>query len=300
MDGYIYVNINNMKKLIILSSVIFLMLFTGANCPESKWISLLDSNLSKWEMYLSFPHKDSYKGLAPVNDAGELLKPIGYNKNVSNVFSVVEENGEPILRISGEIYGCVYTKESFENYHLKLKVKWGSKKWVPRLNEAKDSGILYHSQGECGVDYWRSWMLSQEFQIIEESMGDYWCIANSKINIKALKENDNQPYTYSQKGKLIAFGEGTAAGNFCKAGNNNEVSGNNWNELELITYGDKSLHIVNGKVVMALSNSSYMDSTLKPLTKGRIQLQSEAAEVFFKDIMIKPITKLPSEYAGYF
>lgn len=289
-----------MKKHIILSSIIFLILFTGANCPESKWISLLDSNLSKWEMYLSFPHKDDYKGQAPVNDAGELLKPIGYNKNVSNVFSVVEENGEPILKISGEIYGCVYTKESFENYHLKLKVKWGSKKWVPRLNEAKDSGILYHSLGECGVDYWRSWMLSQEFQIIEESMGDYWCIANSKINIKAIKENDNRPYTYNTKGTLTAFGEGTTAGNFCKAGSNNEVTGNNWNELELITYGDKSLHIVNGKVVMALSNSSYMDGTLKPLTKGRIQLQSEAAEVFFKDIMIKPITKLPSEYVSYF
>ncbi|WP_211236749.1 family 16 glycoside hydrolase [Sporocytophaga myxococcoides] len=70
--------------------------------------------------------------------------------------------------------------------------------------------------------------------------------------------------------------------------------------MELITFGDKSLQIVNGKVVMALSNSSYMDGILKPLTKGRIQLQSEAAEVFFKDIKIKPITKLPSEYADYF
>ncbi len=289
-----------MKKHVILPSFIILIVFSGARGPESKWITLLDTNLSKWEMYLSFPHKDGYKGQAPVNDAGEIIKPIGYNKNINDVFSVIEENGEPVLKISGEIYGCVYTKESFENYHLKLKVKWGTKKWVPRLNEAKDSGILYHSQGECGVDYWRSWMVSQEFQIIEESMGDYWCIANSKIKIKALKENENQPYTYNQKGTLTSFGENTTAGNFCKAGSNNELAGNKWNELELITYGDKSLHIVNGKVVMALSNSSYLDGILKPLTKGRIQLQSEAAEVFFKDIRIKPITKLPSEYVGYF
>ncbi|GAL86695.1 hypothetical protein MYP_3925 [Sporocytophaga myxococcoides] len=289
-----------MKKFVYLSSIIILILFSGAKGTESKWITLLDTNLSKWEMYLSFPHKDGYKGLAPVNEKGELLKPIGYNKNVNDVFTVIEENGDPVLRISGEIYGCVYTKESFENYHLKLKVKWGTKKWVPRLNESKDSGILYHSQGECGVDYWRSWMLSQEFQIIEQSMGDYWCIANSNIVIKALKEYDNQSYIYAQKGKLTSFGEGTIAGNFCKAGSNNELPGNNWNELELITYGDKSLHIVNGKVVMALSNSSYMDGILKPLTKGKIQLQSEAAEVFFKDIRIKPITKIPSEYVGYF
>ncbi|MBO9702950.1 MAG: DUF1080 domain-containing protein [Sporocytophaga sp.] len=289
-----------MKKLIIISSVIILIIFIGASGRKAQWITLLDKNLSKWDIYLSFPHKDGYKGEAPVNDSGDLLKPIGYNKNINNVFSVIEENGEPVLRISGEIYGCVYTKESFENYHFKLKVKWGTKKWIPRLNEAKDSGILYHSQGECGVDYWRSWMLSQEFQIIEESMGDYWCIANSKINIKAIKETDNQPYTFTQKGILTSFGSGTSAGNYCKAGSNNELPDNKWNELELITYGDKSLHIVNGKVVMALSNSSYVDGILKPLTKGRIQLQSEAAEVYFKDIQIKPINNLPSEYAGYF
>lgn len=74
-----------------------------------------------------------------------------------------------------------------------------------------------------------------------------------------------------------------------------------WNEMELITYGDKSLHIVNGKVVMVLKNSRFKDGdVMKPLTHGKLQLQSEAAEVYYKNIMIKPITGIPAKYAAYF
>src|SRR5690606_25396339 len=115
------------------------------------WKPLLDKDLNQWEMYLSYWHKIDYNGSTPKDEEGNDLQPIGYNKNVNNVFSMIEEEGEPVLKISGEIYGCVFTKQEFENYHLKLKVRWGNKKWDPRLDELKDSGILYHSQGEAGV-----------------------------------------------------------------------------------------------------------------------------------------------------
>ena len=74
-----------------------------------------------------------------------------------------------------------------------------------------------------------------------------------------------------------------------------------WTELELICFGDKSLHIVNGHVVMILRNSRYIDNGHSvTLNKGRIQLQSEAAEVFYKDIMIRNITSIPKEYSSWF
>ena len=74
-----------------------------------------------------------------------------------------------------------------------------------------------------------------------------------------------------------------------------------WNTVELICFNDKSLHIVNGEVVMALSNSRYSDSGVeKPLIKGKIQIQSEAAEAYYKDIVISSIDKLPVEYTSYF
>lgn len=269
------------------------------NKDKDEWKPLLDKDLSQWEMYLSYRHKPDYAGEMPTDENGNEIVPIGYNKNVNNVFSVIQENGAPVLRISGEIYGCVFTKQDFKNYHLKLKVKWGEKKWVPRLHEARDSGILYHSQGECGVDYFRAWMLSQEFQVIEEGCGDYWCIANSQIDIKATKADGETDYRFDKDGATVSFGTGDQG--FCQRSKNYEKPNGEWNELELICFEGKSLHIVNGHVVMALSNSRYkVGEGSKPLTEGKIQLQSEAAEVFYKDIQIKNINALPQEYRSYF
>ena len=99
---------------------------------------------------------------------------MGLNPPGQNVFTMIEQDGKPVLRISGEIYGCATTRQEFSNYHFRASFKWGEKKWEPRLTELKDSGILYHSRGDFGVDYWKSWALSQEFQVIEHGIGEYW------------------------------------------------------------------------------------------------------------------------------
>jgi hypothetical protein len=289
--------LNKSKGLILLVLACIL-----ATCrQETKWTALLDSNLSQWEMYQSYALKPGYHGEVPVDENGDSIPPIGYNRNKNNVFTVFEEGGAPVLRISGEIYGCVFTRQEFENYHLKLKVKWGTEKWDPRRNDPMDSGILYHSQGECGHDYWRSWMLSQEFQIMEKSFGDFWSQMTSMINIRAIKPEGVDNYRYDPAGPPLAFGGESGNGGYCQRGEDFEKPMGEWNTVELICFGDKSLHIVNGHVVMALSGSRYLDRTgIKPLIKGKIQLQSEAAEVFYKDIQIRNITSLPSQYEAYF
>ncbi|MGI4750387.1 MAG: 3-keto-disaccharide hydrolase [Janthinobacterium lividum] len=291
-----------MKKLTNLLSASIFLLITTSFQPQKEWTNLLDKNLSKWDIYQSYRHKVGYKGEILLDKNSMPVPPIGTNKNEANVFSVVMQNGEPVLRISGEIYGCIYTKQDFENYDLKLKVKWGNKKWVPRLNEPMDSGILYNSQGKPGVDYWHSWMLSQEFQVSQHetgnSMGDYWCIANSQADVRIDYSPKKDSLKFDPKGELITTGSGK---NFVQASGNYESPQGQWNELELISFGGKSLHIVNGHVVMALSNSSYKDGDQrKPLTHGKIQLQSEAAELFYKDIMIQQISAIPAKYAAYF
>jgi hypothetical protein len=287
-----------MKTSIITLCAIATLLLATSFQPKDEWTPLLDKNLSQWNIYQSFRHKLGYKGEAPKDENGNVIKPVGYNKNEENEFSVIDENGEQVLKIGGPIYGCLFTKKDFANYDLKLKVKWGDKKWVPRINEDKDSGILYHGQGECGVEYWRTWMLSQEFQVTEGGMGDYWSQASSRADVKARKDGSN--YYFDNNGALTAFGSGTGNGGFCHAGTDAENK-NGWNELELITYGDKAIRIVNGKVVMAMQNSRYMvNGEAKPLVSGKIQLQCEAAEVFYKDIKIKQINAIPAEYAAYF
>ncbi|KAA5548810.1 3-keto-disaccharide hydrolase [Adhaeribacter rhizoryzae] len=269
--------------------------------PKNDWEDLLDKDLSKWGMYLSYRHKVGYNGQVPKDAEGLPIEPIGYNKNESQVFSVIEKNGESILHISGEIYGCVFTKQEYENYHLKLKVKWGEKKWEPRTNLLKDSGIVYHSVGESGVDYWRAWMLGQEFQIMEGHMGDYWTISSSAIDIRAFLPEGAMNTVASARQPFLPLGKGTNLSGFCLRSEDHESPNGEWTEIELITYGDKSLHLVNGHVVMVLQNSRYVDNgKIIPLAKGKLQLQSEAAEVFYKDIKIKKLPELPKKYAAYF
>ncbi len=287
-----------MKKTIYL--IICVALFSSFHV-ENDWKSLLDKKLTNWEIYQSYRLKPGYKGEVPKDENGVDIKPIGYNKNVAQVFTVTEEKGEPVLRISGEIYGCVFTRQDFKNYHLKLKMKWGTKKWDPRLNEPMDSGILYNSQGECGVDYWRAWMLSQEFQIMEHSLGDYWSIANSCVTVKATPVASTGSLKYDSHAKAVSIGSGTGNPGYCQAGGDYENPMGEWNTVELICFGDKSVSIVNGKVVMALSGLGYNDNGVtKPLTHGKIQLQSEAAEVYYKDIQIRNLDSLPREFAGLF
>ena len=165
--------------------LLVLLFFLSSFEENNNWIDLLDKDLSQWENYLSYRYPEGYDGEIPKDAEGNDLKPIGLNKDTFDVFTMIEEDGQPVLRISGEIYGCVATKSSFENYHLKLQVKWGDIIWHPRKQLLKDSGLLYHSIGPHGAESWRSWMLSQEFQVMQGHMGDFWSQANSAIDIRA-------------------------------------------------------------------------------------------------------------------
>ncbi|MBK6265163.1 DUF1080 domain-containing protein [Marivirga sp. S37H4] len=289
-----------MKNLLFITLTLA-VLSSCQDKEEKVWTYLLDPELSQWDQYLSYKHQLGYKGEQPKDKKGNLIEPIGLNPDGYDVFTIVKEEEEPVLEVSGEIYGCVISKEEYANYHLQLKVKWGDKKWVPREKLLKDSGILYHSVGPMGAEYWRSWMLSQEFQIMEGHMGDYWSQANSAIDIRAyIPEYIMNPVADVSQ-NFIPVGEGEEIAGLVLRSANYEKPEGEWNTLDLICFEDKSIHIVNGEVVMVLQNSRYVeDGKAIPLTKGKIQLQSEAAEVYYKDIKIRELTSLPNEYTSLF
>jgi hypothetical protein len=53
---------------------------------------------------------------------------------------------------------------------------------------------------------------------------------------------------------------------------------------------------VNGKVNLVLTNPRQpaADGTMVPLTKGRLQIQSERAEVFYRNIVVRAISAFPA------
>ena len=292
-----------MKKSTLLLLGLALLL---SSCRQDEgWQSLLDSDLSHWRVYQSYQHTNDFRGRAPVDENGEKIPPIGYDKNLYDLFTVTEQAGEPVLRVSGQTYGCVISNQSYRNYHLRLQVKFGQKRWEPRLEKALDSGLLYHSVGDAGVDYWLSWMRSFEFQVMqsgttEGNSGDFWSIAGSKADIKISRPDpEKRTYYYDPEGEWLTVGS-RGVTNFCGTEDHNSPDGE-WTTLELICYEGQSLHIVNGEVVMALKNLRYTaEGGDVPLVEGRLQLQSEAGEVFYKGIEIRPLEQMPEEYVSYF
>jgi len=290
-----------MPLLRTIAAILLVTLGATTAAAQSTWTPLLDRTLSRWDRYLSYRHQLGYDGSIPKTASGDTIKPIGYNRDDAGVFTVVEENGAPVLHVSGEVYGSLFTRAEYSNYHLRLRVKWGTKKWTPRTNLLRDSGILYHSIGEAGVDYWRAWKLSQEFQIMEGHMGDYWNISTSAADIRAfIPEGKMNPVAGNEQ-PFVPIGNGSEFGGFCLRTASYESPPGEWTQIDLITIGDKSLHIVNGHVVMVLQHSRYMDGDrVVPLTRGQIQIQSEGGEVYYKDIQIRQLDAMPAEYAKYF
>ena len=269
--------------------------------PSAKrWTNLFEVDYTKnWDVFIGAPHA-TVKDLENVDPKsnGKNAKPLGLNNDPKKVFTFKEENGEIILHISGEIYGALTSKQEYENYHLKLQFKWGEKVWEPRLKRKRDSGILYHCYGS-NTTFWNVWMSSQEFQVQESDAGDYYGLSGTLIDIPSEKPKDNKEFNYVKNGVLNPFSSvQRSLPSHCNKGFDNEKPHGEWNILELICFEGTSYHIVNGKVVMALYNSRYKNTEGKivPLTRGKIQIQSEAAEVFYKNIQIKSLKKLPRKF----
>lgn len=220
--------------------------------------------------------------------------PPGLNVDPDKVFSVVREDGKGAIRISGEHFGGISTKEAFENYHLRLEFKWGKLKWQPKKNSARDSGILYHAVGPHAGDG-KFWMRSQEFQIQEGDCGDYWGVAGAMADVPAIMKTKNQ-FVYDAFAPLLTFSEGSDVGRHCIKNPDAEKPSGEWNTIDLYCMGDTSLHVVNGVVNMTLYNLRQTDGeNTTPLTKGKIQIQSEGAEIFYRNISVENISRIPEK-----
>jgi hypothetical protein len=223
-----------------------------------------------------------------------LSEPVGLNKDPLKVYTVAEVDGKPAIRISGQIFGAITTKDEFENYHLTLEFKWGQKKWPPRENVVRDSGLLYHCVGPQGAQG-TFWMRSQELQIQEKDCGDYWSVAGAIVDVEGERKDGKGPITFKKGGQKFTVPTKETGSRIIKAPDAEKPSGQ-WNTVELYCFGQTSVHIVNGKVNMILTGSRHVvNGKEMPLTKGKIQLQSEGAEVFYRNVSVRSIDRIPDE-----
>lgn len=282
------------RETIALLLILGLFLSIPLSAQETKWKSLLDKELSEWDVFMGVPHH-SIIGLEgePKGDGMEGT-PLGLNNDPLKVFSTIDEEGDVVLHVSGQIYGGLTSKAVYENYHLKLEFKWGEKKYEPRLTDKRDNGLLYHCNGAHGA-FWNVWMESQEFQIQEGDMGDYYGLAGG-VNTILVDKNEDGFFEYHRDGHEVRLGVGIEGKNMYRGvrrGNFEKPNGE-WNTIELVCYNGTSYHIVNGNVVMILKKAERKTEVgYEVVTRGKLQLQSEAAEAFYRNIKILKITELP-------
>ncbi len=267
-----------------------------AVAQAGEWKSLFNGkDLNGWDTWLGRPHA-SVAGLdLKKDDKGQYAGVVGLNKDPKGVYTVVTLDGAPAIRISGEIFGALTTRDEFENYHFRLEFKWGEKKWPPRDKAIRDSGILYHCVGEHGAAG-TFWMQSQECQVQEQDCGDYWSVAGAIVDVEGDRKDGKGPVIYKKGGMKFTIPSKETGPRIVKSLDNEKPTGQ-WNTIEVICLGGTSIHVVNGKVNMVLTKSRRRAGDKEmPLTKGRIQLQSEGAEVFYRNIALRPITELPGEF----
>lgn len=244
-----------------------------------------NKDLSNWDVYIGPGLDADGKHRADIPALG--LNPI------QQVFVVADLDGKKVIHITGERFGGISTKSEYENYHFQCKFKWGTHKYPPKDKSRLDSGILYHAVGPHGVD-WGFWMRSQEFQIQEHDCGDYWGLDRASFDVHAVKNNKGD-FTYDPMGKVYTFNvDNKDVGRHCAKSIDADLPTGEWNTIDLYCFGGTAVHMVNGKVNLVLLNSRHIkDGIETPLTKGKIQIQSEGAEVYYTDMTIEKIDKLP-------
>jgi hypothetical protein len=264
-----------MKKIPrLLTCILMVILITS--CNKNKWQPLFNGeNLDNWEKYVGTP----LWGLDSLADSA----------TPENVFSVVDKDGEKLIRIAGYVNGSLATRDTFANYQLQLVFKWGDNVYT-QLN----SGLLYHSSGDFGKAM-GTWMASIECQLMNERMGDTYLMDNTYCETKVIEAANGRGYMYSKDGELKKFGRGFNGSGIQKA-IDAKIPVGEWNTVELYSVGRTTVHVVNGKVTMVNTNTGKIeDDSIIPISSGRIQIQSEGSELFIKSIQVKPLKEIPAE-----
>jgi len=302
-----------MAKRIILLFTLAILFFSFKE-KESQWIDLLNyKDFSNWNVFVLKPEKRGENENEMKNPPGWLLPKVFISDNPdSSAFKFETIDNKKVLHLSGELMGFLTSKQEYENYHLKMKFKFG-KKWAWLGDRPRDGGIFYHVIHASSKEE----KATHEFNIHDGDIGSYWSfggyaeipcklskdlpgsiksiISILKPVIPSLKDS---MYRFDSNGGIRTFSNSIKDMQICIVNPVADKPCGEWNELDLICLSDTVIHAVNGKVVMVLYNSRYKsdENKLVPLKRGAIKIQSEGGEQFIEYIKISRIKEIPMEF----
>lgn len=220
------------------------------------------------------------------------LRDHGKDKDPNGNFTI----RDGILRIAGQDFGGLVTRDEYANYEVRLEYAWGGKVWPPREKTARDSGLLVHCTGPDGAVS-KSWMEGLQCNMLEGATGDVSITGtNPKYTFKAHVEErpagkktgfywkDGAPaHTFAPGSRLLWSGRDPAWENVLGFRGKNDVEKGvgEWNTLVVTMKGDTMTVRLNGVTVSRAFDLG--------VTRGRLQIQSEGAEVFIRKITLTPL-----------
>lgn len=231
--------------------------------PQEQWQPLFNGrNLDGWYVVLGEGRSDDPDRLVQIEDGALHL----YKDAAAD---------------SKQPFGYLSTVREYSDYDLRLEYRWGAKRFAPRTQAPRDSGILYHVVGEDRV-----WPRSVECQIWEGDVGDTYAVY-TRVTAPVDPATKEHPVYLPRAagGVLHAVGSATDIG---RVGRSVMSEHDGWNSVEVAVRNGTATHVVNGRTVNEVADmEAPAGEAWAPLRRGRIALQLEGAEVLFRKIEIR-------------
>jgi hypothetical protein len=182
-------------------------------------------------------------------DGWTWVAPRNPDSKIADVWSVTDEG---VLVCKGQPPGYLRSTGEYENYKLTLEWRW------PKGKKPGNNGVLVHTTtpGALGI-----WPRSIEVQLFHDNAGDLWVIGTTLEVPNADKRRKGRRHLNLTDDSEKPVGE--------------------WNKMEVTCKGDEITVKVNGDLVN--------HATKVGQTKGAICLQSEGAEINFRNIVLTPL-----------
>lgn len=255
----------------------------GKPAAVDGWRPLFNGeNLDGWYLFLQKHGRDHDPDRVVAIDSG-----------VIHVYKFARNGAEVVM-------GYMGTKEFHKDYHFRLQYRWGKKQFRPRYLYKPDAGIYYHHDAPDLV-----WPQAMQFQLELNGVGDLLTVGAVKVETTvdpALKTDDWLEYLPPERGgaPFETPGKGVS---YIRKLDNFEKDG--WNTLDLICKGDEAVQMVNGRVAARCRKIRRQDpddpNRWIPLTAGRILIEFEASEIYYRNIAVRslaPEESLDAAVAG--
>jgi hypothetical protein len=176
--------------------------------------------------------------------------------------------------------GYLATTKTYSNYRLRFEYKWGTNRFAPAASLPRDSGVLIDMQGAD-----RIWPQSLEVNIKENLTGEMWMLPNAPVTSISgntqVVSTTSTPKVYKAGGAAYHATTGRIARNGLMADRLTD-----WNTVDVIVEGSSAIVMLNGTVVNRITGMKTPSGAT--LSSGKIAFQASSAEVWYRNIKIKP------------